>query len=67
MRVTQTVFGVFHHFELAHQLARRGHLAKLYSTWPWQRLQREGLPKKFVETFPALQTAATILARTGRL
>jgi len=67
MRVTQTVFAVFHHFELAHQLQRRGHLAKIYSTWPWARLKREGLPKEFVETFATLHTATTLLGRTGRL
>ena len=45
MKVTQAVFGVFHHFELAHQLRRYGHLQKIYSTWPWARLKREGLPR----------------------
>lgn len=52
MRVLQTVFGVFHHFELARELDRRGHLEAVYSTWPWRRLQREGLPREKVRTFP---------------
>ena len=43
MRIVQTVFGVFHHFDLARELERRGHLERVYSTWPWRRLQREGL------------------------
>lgn len=52
MQIVQAVLGVFHHFELAHQLHRRGHLRKIYSTWPWARLKREGLPRPLVGTFP---------------
>ena len=52
MRIVQAVFGVFHHFELARELDRRGHLERVYSTWPWSRLKREGLPHSKVETFP---------------
>jgi starch synthase len=57
MRVVQTVFGVFHHFDLAHELERRGHLEKVYSTFPWQRLKREGLPHHLVETYPWVHLA----------
>jgi glycosyltransferase involved in cell wall biosynthesis len=64
MRVTQAVFGVFHHFELAHQLHRRNHLLRIYSTWPWARLKREGLPRPLVRTFPVLHTADYLLRRT---
>ena len=64
MQVTQAVFGVFHHFELAHQLHRRGHLQKIYSTWPWARLKREGLPRSLVGCFPLLHTADYLLNRT---
>ena len=52
MQIVQAVLGVFHHFELAHQLERRGHLRRIYSTWPWARLKREGLPRALVGTFP---------------
>jgi len=65
MEVIQAVFGVFHHFELAHQLERRGHLRRIYSTWPWARLKREGLPRELVRTFPAVHTADYLLRRTG--
>lgn len=65
MRVSLAVFGVFHHFELAHQLRAHGHLQKIYSTFPWFRLQREGLPHEFVETFPWYHTGAIALARHG--
>jgi alpha-maltose-1-phosphate synthase len=65
MKVTQAVFGVFHHFELAHQLHRRNHLQKIYSTWPWARLKREGLPRTLVSTFPLLHTTDYLLNRTG--
>jgi starch synthase len=61
MKVTQAVFGVFHHFELAHQLHRRNHLQKIYSTWPWARLKREGLPRSLVSCFPLLHTPDYLL------
>jgi alpha-maltose-1-phosphate synthase len=64
MKVTQAVFGVFHHFELAHQLHRRHHLQKIYSTWPWARLKREGLPRSLVSCFPLLHTTDYLLNRT---
>jgi glycosyltransferase involved in cell wall biosynthesis len=64
MRVVQAVFGVFHHFELAHQMHRRGHLRKIYSTWPWARLKREGLPRELVGCFPLIHTTDYLLART---
>jgi alpha-maltose-1-phosphate synthase len=65
MKVTQAVFGVFHHFELAHQLHRRNHLQKIYSTWPWARLKREGLPHSLVSCFPLLHTTDYLLHRAG--
>ena len=64
MEVIQAVFGVFHHFELAHQLHRRGHLRRIYSTWPWARLKREGIPRELVRTFPLVHTADYLLRRT---
>ena len=64
MQIVQTVFGVFHHFELAHQLHSRGHLRKLYTTWPWARVKREGLPRELVSTFPYLHATDHILNRT---
>lgn len=64
MRVIQSVVGVFHHFDLAHQLHQRGYLQKIYSTFPWFRLKREGLPRELVETFPWLQTPNYVLQRS---
>lgn len=64
MRIVQAVFGVFHHFELAHQMHRRHHLQKIYSTWPWARLKREGLPRSLVSCFPLIHTTDYLLART---
>lgn len=63
MKVVQAVFGVFHHFELARELDRRGHLERIYSTWPWQRLKREGISRAKVETFPWLHTTDFLLNR----
>jgi starch synthase len=64
MRVNQAVFGVFHHFELAHQLHRRNHLQRVYSTWPWARLKREGLPRELVRSFPYIHTTDYLLSQT---
>jgi glycosyltransferase involved in cell wall biosynthesis len=52
MRIVQAVWGVFHHFDLARELERRGHLERVYSTFPWARLKREGLAHSKVLTFP---------------
>jgi starch synthase len=65
MRIVQTVFGVFHHFELARQLHQRSHLQRIYSTWPHIRVDREGLPREMVETFPWLHGPEMLLQRLG--
>lgn len=65
MKVVQAVFGVFHHFELAREMELRGHLQRIYSTWPWARLKREGVSRKKVETFPWIHTPMTLLPRIG--
>ena len=65
MRIIQTVFGVFHHFELSRQLIRLGHEPKIYSTWPWMRLKREGLPHEMVETFPWIHTPEMLMHKIG--
>jgi glycosyltransferase involved in cell wall biosynthesis len=67
MKIAQATFGVFHHFELARELNRRGHLERIYSTFPWKRLQREGVPREKVETFPWLHTAQILLQRNNLL
>ncbi len=61
MKVVQATFAVFNHFELAHQLNRRHHLKKIYSTWPWARVKREGVPRSLVSTFPLIHTADYLL------
>jgi len=63
MRIVQAVFGVFHHFELARELERRGHLSVIYSTFPWRRLAREGLSRDRVQTFPWFHTSEILLQR----
>lgn len=65
--VTQAVFGVFWQFELGRELERRGHLERIYSTWPWARLKREGLPHARVESFPWIHTPEMILSQRGLL
>ena len=65
MQIIQAVFGTFHHFELAHQLHRRNHLRRIYSTWPWTRVKREGVAREFVRTFPLVHTTDYLLRRTS--
>ncbi len=67
MKIIQATFGVFHHFELARELERRGHLERIYSTFPWRRLKREGVPRNKVETFPWVHTAQIFLGNRNLL
>ena len=67
MKIVQASFGVFHHFELARELHRRGHLDRIYSTYPWRRLEREGLPRNLVETFPWVHTTQILLGQKNLL
>ncbi len=65
MRVSQAVFGVYHHFALAHQLRGYDALGTVYSTYPWRRLRREGIPQAQVATFPWVHGPLMALARYG--
>lgn len=64
-RVVQSVAGAFHHFDLARQLHAQGHLERIYSSFNWGRLKREGLPRQLVSTFPFLHPALMLLGRFG--
>jgi len=63
MKIVQATFGVFHQFDLARELDKRGKLQKIYSTWPWARLKREGLPRSKVQTFPWTHLAQLAVQR----
>jgi glycosyltransferase involved in cell wall biosynthesis len=65
LQVVQSVCGVFHHFDLARELEARGYLKRIYSTFPWRRLRREGVPRQKVSTFPWIHTPQFLLARRG--
>ncbi len=67
MKIVQASFGVFHHFELARELHRRGHLDRIYSTYPWRRLEREGVPRNLVDTFPWVHTVQILLGQKNLL
>ena len=67
MKIVQATFGIFHHFELARELNARGHLERIYSTFPWRRVQREMVPKDKVETFPWVHTPHILLGRHNLL
>jgi starch synthase len=63
MRIVQATWGVFHHFDLARELERRGHLLRIYSTYPWARLKREGLPHSKVRTYPWFHLSQGVVGR----
>ncbi len=67
MRVIQVVQGAFHHFDLARELEAQGHLQRIYSGFPWRRLQREGVPRNHVATFPWFHTSLFIVERYWRM
>ncbi|MGB7190090.1 MAG: glycosyltransferase family 4 protein [Acidobacteriaceae bacterium] len=52
LQVIQAVTGTFWHFDLARELESRGYLKRIYSSFPWARLRREGVPRERVRTFP---------------
>jgi glycosyltransferase involved in cell wall biosynthesis len=62
-KVVLAVNGVFHHFDLAHELARRDMLRSIYSTFHWGRLRREGLDRRYVRMFPWVHPAQIALHR----
>lgn len=63
MQVIQATFGTFYLFHLARELKSRGYLKHIYSTYPWQRLRREGVPHDFVSTFPWAHTVQILAGR----
>jgi len=67
MQVIQASIGTFHHFDLARELEARGCLKRIYSGFPWRRLQREGVSRKRVATFPWLNTPLFLSDRYLRL
>jgi alpha-maltose-1-phosphate synthase len=67
MRVVQVVHGTFHHFDLARELEARGHLQRIFSGFPWQRLEREGVSRDLVSTFPWIHTSLFLIERYWRM
>jgi glycosyltransferase involved in cell wall biosynthesis len=65
--VVLAVSGVFHHFDLARELRERSSLKAIYSTFPWQRLVRERLPRNLVHTFPWIHTPLMVAERHLRI
>jgi starch synthase len=63
MRVVLSVPGVFHHFALARELMKRQHLTRVNTTFPWMRIEREGIPRNLVRTFPFVHPLAIVIHR----
>ena len=56
MKVVQTVFGKFHHFDLARQLHQYDMLEAIFTAYPRWKLHGEELPAAKIKTFPWVQT-----------
>lgn len=67
MQVILAVNGVFHHFDLAHELNTEGYLKQIYSTFPWRRLRREHVPRQQVRTFPWIHTPHQVIGQRWHL
>lgn len=63
--VVVSVVGRFHSFDLACELHRRHALRAIFTAYPWFKLQRHGLPRALVHTFPALHAPYMALAGRG--
>jgi glycosyltransferase involved in cell wall biosynthesis len=46
MKITISVGGKFHAFHLARELEKRGYLARIFTSYPYFAIKREGVPKK---------------------
>lgn len=67
MQIVQATLGTFHHFDLARELEARGHLKRIYSTFPWTRLKREGVSRDLVRSFPWFHVPQLALGRAFRV
>jgi len=63
VRVCVSTVGQWHHFDLARQLQRRGHLERLYTGYP--RFKVRGVRPGAVQTFPYLVSVEMMLHRFG--
>lgn len=52
MKITLSTVGRFHIFPLAKELERHACLEAIYSGFPWSKLEREGVSRQYVRTFP---------------
>jgi starch synthase len=55
-KVVQTVYGKFHHFDLARQLHRQGMLEAIFTGYPRWKLRDENLPQDKMRTYPWIET-----------
>lgn len=65
MKVVLTTPGRFHTFALARELRAAGHLSAIVTGFPWFRVEREGLPRELVKTFPLFSLMRFGLGRIG--
>lgn len=65
MKVCVGSGGVFHAFDLARELERRGALGRIYTGYPTRTTPRDGIPSGMVRTFPWLSVPAVLMGRLG--
>ena len=44
-----TTAGKFHHFDIAREMVKKNQLSKIISGYPWFKLKKEKIVKKYVE------------------
>jgi len=64
---TLVCIGKFHLFALARELLKKGMLERIFSGYPFWKLQDEDIPAERLETFPWLQTPFMALGKWGLL
>lgn len=67
MKVTLSVLGKFHTFDLARELAARQALQAVYTGYPMFKLRREHLPAGSIHTYPWVNTPYVAFPRRERL
>ncbi len=67
MKVVLCALGKFHHFDLARELDRHGHLEAVFTGYPRFKLRGEGIHAARIDSFPYLQAPYMALSRYGLL
>jgi alpha-maltose-1-phosphate synthase len=58
MRIVQSTWNRFHHFDLARELQKLGHLERIFTSLPWWKVDKESkeqnIPKELISSNPVI-------------